>query len=92
MIKVKVGHPMLPARRVAKFSEMVPFCAGPSGIHYGYARSGWRQICGDAMAHYYLKGESLPLCGTNVTFQTEPKRGVPVPACKLCVRKRGGKL
>ena len=88
MIKVKVGHPMLPARSVAKSREMVGFCES----HYGYARSGWRQICGDSMAHYYLKGENLPLCGTDVVVQSEPRRGVPVPACKLCIRKRGGRI
>lgn len=91
MSKVKVGHPMLPARRVAKSREMEPICAGV-GIKYGYARGGWRQICGEAMAHYYLKGESLPLCGTDVVVQSEPRRGVPVPACKLCIRKRGGRI
>lgn len=77
-VKVKEGHPMLPARRVMK-----SWC---------YYRPGWRQLCGKAMAHYYRSGHTLPLCQAVVTTTEKPLHGVPVPACKACVKARGGKL
>ena len=82
-IRVKPGHPMLPARRVMK-------TWGASD------RAGWYQLCSNKMAHWYGHSAIFPVCGANVACQCspqcEPQRGVPVPACKACVRLRGGKL
>jgi hypothetical protein len=92
-VKAKPGDPMLPAHRVMKSRETQRFARGlgePNRI--GYARTGWRQICGNARAHYYERGQIYPICGINVVPEVDPERGVPVPACKKCVRKRGGKL
>ena len=79
-VKVKEGHPMLPARRVMKGWGDAAFAWA------GATRAGWRQICGKAMAHYYERGCSRAMCGVKVTKAEEPQRGVPVPACKACVK------
>jgi hypothetical protein len=70
---------MLPARRVGK---SMPW----------NGRAGWVQLCGNAMAHYYEHGQNIPICGASISYQCHPERGVPVPACKMCVKARGGRL
>ena len=72
-VKVREGHPMLSASRVMKSFAW-------------NGRAGWIQVCDNAMAHYYAHGKTTPLCGASVTFQKTPRRGVPVPACKACIK------
>lgn len=75
-IKVKVGHPMLPARRVMKGwgedamrAREAEDVADPSRIHLldpqhlCKSRAGWRQVTAGAMAHYYLRDQQVTICG-----------------------------